>query len=109
MTPSRPDQGGTVSEATGSPRAYFRNLDIRARDKIVVWRSGLGVTPFIRIFAAGTVSYIDTDDATGKPRVKRAGNCRIQQLLDRVRRADPGRPRHGRRGAPADRLARKTN
>jgi hypothetical protein len=77
VSPHRPDKGGTVSEASGSPRAYFRNLDIRARDKIVIWRSGLGVTPFIRVYASGTVSYIDTDDATGKPRVKRAGNCKI--------------------------------
>lgn len=77
VSPHRPDKGGTVSEATGNPRAYFRNLDIRARDKIVIWRSGLGVTPFIRVWANGTVSYIDTDDTTGKPRVKRAGNCKI--------------------------------
>jgi hypothetical protein len=77
VSPHRPDKGGTVSEATGNPRAYFRNLDIRARDKIVLWRSGLGVTPFIRVWASGTVSYIDTDDANGKPRVKRAGNCKI--------------------------------
>jgi hypothetical protein len=77
VSPHRPDRGGTISEATGNPRAYFRNLDIRARDKIVIWRSGLGVTPFIRVWANGTVSYIDTDDATGKPRVKRAGNCKI--------------------------------
>jgi hypothetical protein len=77
VTPHRPEQGGTVAEATGNPRAYFRNLDIRARDKIVLWRSGLNVTPFIRVYAKGAVSYIDTDDATGKPRVQRAGNCRI--------------------------------
>jgi hypothetical protein len=77
VSPHRPDRGGTISEATGNPRAYFRNLDIRARDKIVIWRSGLGVTPFIRVWAKGAVSYIDTDDATGKPRVKRAGNCKI--------------------------------
>jgi hypothetical protein len=77
VTPHRPEQGGTIAEATGNPRAYFRNLDIRARDKIVLWRSGLNVAPFIRVYAKGAVSYIDTDDATGKPRVQRAGNCRI--------------------------------
>jgi hypothetical protein len=77
VTPHRPDQGGTVAEASGNPRAYFRNLDIRAREKIVLWRSGMNVTPFIRIYASGGVSYIDTDDATGKPRVKRAASCKI--------------------------------
>src|SRR5262249_55102409 len=77
VSPQKPDRGGTIAEAQGNPRAYFRNLDIRARDKITIWRSGLGVTPFIRISATGAVSYIDNDDATGKPRVKRAGICRI--------------------------------
>jgi hypothetical protein len=77
VSPQRPDAGGTVAEATGNPRAYFRNLDIRARGKISIWRSGLGVTPFIKIYAKGGVSYIDTDDSTGKPRVKRANACRI--------------------------------
>jgi hypothetical protein len=77
VSPHRPANNGTVSEASGNPRACFRNLDIRARDKITVWRSGLGVTPFIRIYANGAVSYIDTDDATGKPRVKRAAACKI--------------------------------
>lgn len=78
VSPSRPEQGGTYSEATGSPRAYFRNLDIRAREKITIWRSGLGVVPFIKIHARGGVSYIDVDADTGKPRVKRANACRIE-------------------------------
>jgi hypothetical protein len=77
VSPQRADQGGTVAEANGNARAYFRNLDIRARNKIVVWRSGLGVTPFIKIYAKGGVSYIDTDDATDKPRVKRGNACQI--------------------------------
>jgi hypothetical protein len=77
VSPQKADRGGTISEATGNPRCCFRNLDIRARDKITVWRSGLGVTPFIRVHATGKISYIDNDDATGKPRVKRAGALRI--------------------------------
>jgi hypothetical protein len=77
VSPQRPDRGGTLSEADGNARAYFRNLDIRSRGKITVWRSGLGVTPFIKIYARGGVSYIDTDDATGKPRVQRANACQI--------------------------------
>jgi hypothetical protein len=77
VAPQRQKDGGTVAEATGNARAYFRNLDIRARDKITIWRSGLGVAPFIKIWAKGGVSYIDTEEQTGKPRVKRANNCRI--------------------------------
>lgn len=77
VMPQRPDRGGTFSEANGNARAYFRNLDIRARGKITVWRSGLGVTPFIKVYASGGVSYIDNDDASGKPRVKRAKACQI--------------------------------
>jgi hypothetical protein len=77
VAPHKPDGTGTVAEAVGGPRAYFRNLDIRARDKIVVWRSGLGVAPFIRVYARGKVSYIEEDTKTGKASVKRAGTCRI--------------------------------
>jgi hypothetical protein len=77
VAPQKAEKGGTTSEAHGNARAYFRNLDIRSRNKITVWRSGLGVTPFIKIYARGGVSYIDTDDDTGKPRVKRANACQI--------------------------------
>jgi hypothetical protein len=77
VTPQRPEKGGIYAEATGNPRAYFRNLDIRARDKISVWRSPMGVVPFIKIYARGGVSYIDTDDGTGKPRVQRGQACSI--------------------------------
>ena len=77
VMPQKPDQGGTIAEAVGNPRAYFRNLDIRAREKITIWSPGSASSPFIKIYARGCVSYIDTDDATGKPRVKRANACQI--------------------------------
>ncbi len=70
------DRGGQRSEAIGSPRAIFRNLDLRARNKITFWKSGLDVTPFIRVVAKGRVSHVDAD-ATGVYRVKRATTIRI--------------------------------
>ncbi len=77
VAPQRPDNGGTVTEAVGGPRAWFRNLDIRARDKIVFWRSGLNVTPFIKVTARGNVSYIDAHSNNGSPSLTRAGACKI--------------------------------
>lgn len=70
------DRGGHRCEAVGAPRAIFRNLDLRARNRITFWKSGLDVTPFIRIVARGDVRHIDAD-ATGTYRVKNVGLLRI--------------------------------
>ncbi len=70
------DRGGHRCEAVGAPRAIFRNLDLRARNRITFWKSGLDVTPFIRVVARGDVRHIDAD-ATGTYRVKNVGLLRI--------------------------------
>jgi hypothetical protein len=77
VSPQTPSGTGHQSEAIGSARASVRNLDLRATKKIVFWKSGFGVTPFIKITARGNVGYVEADSAGGQPKLRRAQFCRI--------------------------------
>lgn len=60
--------GGTECLARGRPVAVFRNLELRAFDRIVFKKSGFGVVPYIRIRAAGRVVHAaKAEDGTITP------------------------------------------
>ena len=65
-------RGGQSSVAMGRPRARFRNLDIRAHQRIVFHKSGLGVVPYIKIRALGNALYVHDSPESPKPVVRRA-------------------------------------
>jgi hypothetical protein len=77
VTPQTPNGTGHQSEATGGARATVRHLDLRATGKIVFWKSGFGVRPFIKITARGNVAYVAGDPQGGEPKLRRASFCRI--------------------------------
>ena len=61
-----------VSYALGNPRAMFRNLEIRAWQKISFHKSGYDVVPFIRITAKGRAIFIEPPAEGAKPKVHNA-------------------------------------
>jgi hypothetical protein len=76
VSPQRPDGTEHVSVAEGSPRATFRNLEIRAHRRITFRKSGFGVAPFIRIVARGHAAYA-TSPGTSAGSVRRGELIRI--------------------------------
>jgi hypothetical protein len=76
VSPQRPSGDGHESSAVGAARAVVRNLELRA-GKIVFWRSGFGVAPFVRITARGNVAHV-ASDASGAPVLRRANLCAIR-------------------------------
>jgi hypothetical protein len=77
VTPQRPDGDEQVCAASGQPRAVFRNLDIRARNRIVFRRSGFDVVPFIRITASGNAAYALPVTAGAPADVRRARTIQV--------------------------------
>lgn len=63
----RPDGDDFVSVAKGGARAQFRNLHLRTwgNGRIVFRKSGLGVSPFIRITAKGHAVYATPKEGGG--------------------------------------------
>jgi hypothetical protein len=78
VAPQRDAGGFLESEARGGARATFRNLDLRAQKRIVVRRSGLDVTPFIRVLARGDVLHVSADEGSGATTRRRADACAIR-------------------------------
>jgi hypothetical protein len=66
-----------ASVATGNPRATFRNLDIRAWDRIIFRKSGFDVVPYIRITARGHAAHAVMPSDGGEPVIRRASVIRI--------------------------------
>ena len=77
VSPQRAEGSEQVSSAEGQARASFRNLDLRAHQRIIFRKSGFDVVPFIKITARGHAAYA-TEGRGGSPAVKRARTIRIQ-------------------------------
>lgn len=60
----RPDGKGQTSTARGQPRGTFRNLELRAINRITLKSSGFDVTPYIRIHARGNAAYASATGVT---------------------------------------------
>ena len=78
VAPHKPARNGLESEASGGARATFRNLDLRATKRIVFWRSGLDVAPFIRVTARGNVCHVASDETGERVVQRRADVCAIR-------------------------------
>lgn len=72
------EDGGMVSVAKGSPRAIFRQLELRAYQTITLKCSGMGVVPYIRIRAKGHAAHARFPDPEGPPRVRRAQEVHVE-------------------------------
>jgi hypothetical protein len=72
VTPQVANGQEQSSEATGNPRATFRNLEIRAYRRIVFRKSGYDVEPFIKVTAKGQAALAKERESGGELEVLRA-------------------------------------